>query len=425
MPLNSQSYKRNLILNIIYHLGPISRTEVINLTDYRPASVSAIIKELLDQQLLVETGYSSTGHGRKRVLLEINKDHLCAIGLAFHPGSVAILLAKIDGTSLHQEQIPVCAGMSKEQLMDCVTARITGLLDTFRDKRIAGIGIGEPLYDPTSYQPELSLLRNYLHYNDWVKLGLKPRLEALTGLPVETYSGVVLPVMAEKHYGVAKGVENFICVELSNGIGATLCCNGSPVAGATGRAGELGHTVIDYGAPSPPLCFCGKPGCVETQTAYPALTAQLSAALEQGVFSSLGSYLGPDQKITVEAIRKALDEGDRMCMHYVKAIAKRLGVAIANAVNLLNPELVVLNGFMLGLGDYFLQQLELAIRENTLCLSGDFELRVSTSLETILPLGAVAEIFASYLRSNDYKWVYQLQPSDLEEYNHAETGEIL
>ena len=53
MPLNSQSYKRNLILNIIYHLGPISRTEVINLTDYRPASVSAIIKELLDQQLLV------------------------------------------------------------------------------------------------------------------------------------------------------------------------------------------------------------------------------------------------------------------------------------------------------------------------------------------------------------------------------------
>ena len=69
--------------------------------------------------------------------------------------------------------------------------------------------------------------------------------------------------------------------------------------------------------------------------------------------------------------------------------------------------------------------MELAIRENTLCLSGDFELRVSTSLETILPLGAVAEIFASYLRSNDYKWVYQLQPSDLEEYNHAETGEIL
>ena len=242
---------------------------------------------------------------------------------------------------------------------------------------------------------------------------------------MDTYSGIVLPVMAERNYGTARGVDNFICVELSNGVGSSLCVNGIPVAGATGRAGELGHTVIDYGSVSQKLCFCGKPGCVETQTAYPALTAQLTAAMERGVFSSLSSHMDPERGITVEAIRKALDEGDRMCMHCVKTIAQRLGVAIANAVNLLNPELVVLYGFMIGLGDYFLQQLELAIRENTLSLAGDFELRTSPSLETSLPLGAVAEIFSSYLRADDYKWVYQLQPSDLDEYNYIETGEIV
>lgn len=425
MSQNGQFHKRNLIINIISHLGPISRTELINLTDYRPASVSAIIKELLDDKLIVETGYSSTGHGRKRVLLEINKDHLCAIGLAFYPGTATLLVAQIDGSILHQENVPVCLGTPKEQLMDQITERVGKLLLTYRNKEIVGIGIGEPLYDPTSYQPEHSLLINYLHYNDWVKLGLKPRLEALSGLRVETYSGIVLPAMAERNYGTAKGVDNFICVELSNGIGSSLCVNGVPVAGATGRAGELGHTMIDYGNATQKLCFCGKPGCVETQTAYPALAAQLSAAMEQGVFSSLGAHLDPERGITVEAIRKALDEGDRMCMHYVKAIAQRLGVAIANAVNLLNPELVVLYGFMIGLGDYFLQQLELAIRENTISLAGDFELRTSPALERSLPLGAVAEIFSSYLRSGDYKWVYQMQASDLEEYNLIETGESL
>ena len=103
MPHDGMIHKRHLILNIISHLGPISRTELIDLTDYRPASVSAIIKDLLDEQLIVETGYSSTGHGRKRVLLEINKSHLCAISLAFHPGSVTILAAQIDGTPLQQE----------------------------------------------------------------------------------------------------------------------------------------------------------------------------------------------------------------------------------------------------------------------------------------------------------------------------------
>ena len=170
--------------------------------------------------------------------------------------------------------------------------------------------------------------------------------------------------------------------------------------------------MIDYGNATQKLCFCGKPGCVETQTAYPALASQLSAAMEQGVFSSLGSHMDPERGITVEAVRKALDEGDRMCMHYVKAIAQRLGVAIANAVNLLNPELVVLHGFMLELGDYFLEQLEGSLRENTLSIASDFSLKVSGAMEELLPLGAVAEIFSGYLRSEDYKWVYQLKKND-------------
>lgn len=425
MPHDNQFYKRNLILNIISHLGPISRTELTSLTDYRPASVSAIIKELLDEQLIVETGYTSTGYGRKRVLLEINKSHLCAIGIAFYPSSVTFLVAQIDGVTLHRENVSVCPGTSKESLIEQIVERTGELLRVYQDKNMIGIGIGEPLYDPTSYRPEYPLLTNYLHYNDWVTLRLKPRLEALSGLRVETYSGVVLPATAERHYGVAKGVDNFICVELSNGIGSSICLNGIPVSGATGRAGELGHTVIDYSNADRSLCFCGKPGCVEAQTAYPALTAQLAAAMENGVFSSLNAHIDPARGITVEAICSALDEGDRMCQHYVKSVSQKLGVAIGNAVNFLNPQLVVLYGFMVGLGDYFLQQLEMAIRENTISVAGDFELRVSPNLEENLPLGAVAEIFSSYLRTDDYKWVYQLQPSDLEKCNCNETGETL
>ena len=79
MPHNSHFHRRNLILNAIHHLGPISRTALIRLTDYRPASVGAIINELLDSHLVAETGYASAGHGRKRILLEIQEygDFVC------------------------------------------------------------------------------------------------------------------------------------------------------------------------------------------------------------------------------------------------------------------------------------------------------------------------------------------------------------
>ena len=416
MPHNSHFNRRHLILNIINHLGPISRTELINLTDYRPATVSSIIKELLDERLIAETGNYSAGHGRKRTLLEINKEHLCAVGMSFSSDSVIFIVSQFDGSILMQDSLKIAAGVKKDELIVQIVEHAKALLEAFQDKNILGIGISDPAHDPTRYQMEQSLTLNYAHFNDWVHLKLKPQLEEQFGLRVETYSGVALPAIAQQRFGVAKGVQNFICVELSNGIGSSICCNGMAVSGAKGMAGELGHMVIDYGSANQKLCYCGKPGCVENSTAYPALVAELQAALNRGVFSSLSSHLDADRTITVQAIRKALDENDRMCMYYVKDVATRLGVVIANAVNLLDSELIVLYGFMLELGDYFLDQLEIAIRENMLTVSGGCEIRISDSLETILPLGAVAEICASYLRSDDYKWVYQLQPSDLEEW---------
>lgn len=408
MAYNSYAFKRHLVLNMISHLGPISRTELIELTDYRPASISDIIKELLDEQLIVETGYSSVGHGRKRAMLEINKNHLCAIGISFTSDSVSYVVSSIDGSILAQDCEKISPHIPREALIDGITDRVGTLLRQFAQKHMVGIGISEPLFDPTAYQYGSSLVANYSHFNDWIHLSLKPRLEQAFGLRVESYSGVTLPAMAEQRFGAAKGARNFICVELSNGIGSSICCNGMPVAGANGMAGELGHTVIEYAGAKHRLCYCGKPDCVEVGTAYPALVTSIMDALNSGVFSSLE----PGQPITVRSIRKALELGDRMCMHYVKEAAIRIGVVIANAVNLLNPELVVLHGFMLELGEYFLQHLEQSLRENVLSIAADFELRISDSMEVLLPLGAVAEIFSSYLRSDDYKWVYQLKNSD-------------
>ena len=63
--------------------------------------------------------------------------------------------------------------------------------------------------------------------------------------------------LVEMRFGGAQGVRDFICIELSNGIGASLCVNGSPVEGSGGVAGELGHTVVDMSADGGRLCYCG------------------------------------------------------------------------------------------------------------------------------------------------------------------------
>lgn len=401
MSFDLQAYNRQLVLNIIHHLGPISRTELNHLTDYRPASICAIVKDLLDAGLIAETGHSSNGYGRKRVLLEINRQHLCAIGIAFSSHTATCLLAQIDGTILQKATLEM--SVSREELIRQIVELVCAIQRDNADKEILGIGICDPLYDPASYQREHSLLINYAHFNDWVHLHLKPSLEQATGLPTGTYSSVAMPAVAEHDYGVAGDARDFICVELSNGIGSSIYCNGEPVTGAAGVAGELGHMTVDLGG-GQKLCYCGKPGCVEASAAYPTLVDTLSQALEGGVFSTLSS-----RPLTVASIRQALSEEDRLCMYCVKEVAEKIGVVIANAVNLLNPELVVLYGFMLELGDYFLNQLTQAIRSNVLAISGNFVIRISTAQADILPLGAVAQVFSEFLNRDDYNWVYKLR----------------
>lgn len=101
-------------------------------------------------------------------------------------------------------------------------------------------------------------------------------------------------------------------------------------------------------------------------------------------------------------------------MFFAKDFATQIGIAIANAVNLLNPEVIVLQGIMLELGDYFVDKLKEAIQDNTFPAFGTLDIRISDTQEDTLSLGAIAEICNTYLRKNDYPWVYQLDASDID-----------
>ncbi|MCQ2437340.1 MAG: ROK family transcriptional regulator [Clostridia bacterium] len=413
MSFDYYSQKRFLILNVINHLGPISRTELIELTDYRPASVGAIIKELLDEGLIIESGRSASGHGRKRVLLSINHKRICSIVISVLYHEITFLFTQSDGSILHQMTMALPNGQTPSMIIDKIEDTIKQLLTRFADRIICGIGICEIPYDPTHYRTDSTLLSGYNDYNGWIHTELKPRLEKLTNMTVNIYGSGTLPVLAERRYGMARNEENFFCVQLDNGIGTSICCNGRPVAGADGAAGELGHTVIDLSS-NQQLCYCGKPGCLESGTAWPALAADIQAALTKGVFSSLNSYHDRNESITVDDVRRALDEGDQLCIYYVKNAAVRMGVGIANMINILNPRIVVLSGFMLGLGPFFLDHLEASIRENVVVVARNYEIRVSPSAERILPLGAAAEVYSDFIRMADYRWVYQLQSTTSE-----------
>ena len=415
--------RKYTLLNLINHLGPISRKKLIQLTDYRPASVTDLTKELIDEGLVVERGSVSSGPGRKRTLLELNSSRVCAIGVLLTYTKVTYVLSQIDGTVVERIDSDI-SDPTDEQLAELTVSRITTLINSHPDKKIVGIGLADPLYDEERFGFITSLSRTYDSFINWSRMKLKPRLEELTGIPVRAFSAGVLPVLVEQHYGAAKGKQDFICVELSNGIGVSIIAGGQPVTGFQGRAGELGHTTINFGLEDRTMCYCGKTGCVEADAAFPYIRKNICAALENGTYSSLLSFYDPAKPLTVKDVRRGLDAGDILCEHYVRESARKIGASIANVVNLLNPETIVLFGSLTELGDFFIDEIRSILRRNTFVLLRDYTVTVNRNMEALLPLGAAAEMFNEFLKTEDHSWIYKMQRESDEEPEDEEEEEI-
>ncbi len=414
-------YQKYQILNMIHHFAPISRKKLIALMGLRPASIGDLTKDLLEEGLIVETGFYSSGHGRKRILLDINKRNLCALALSFSELRVTYTVAQFDGEIVLKLEQDLPDSADHDARLAQIAEQIESILQQTSDRRIVGIGLCDPIFNPILLG-KVTLAESYDRFLAWLHDSLRPYLEERFSLPVSSFGTVSLPALAEHRFGCAAGCNHFLCVELSNGLGISIYANGKAITGARGMAGEIGHTVVDSGnLQKENPCYCGKTGCVEQAAAFPYLKSVLQKAIDEGVATALTQRADPTRSLRATDIREALEKNDRLCMRYVRQAAEKAGLAIANAVTILNPERIVLYGFMLELGDYYLTILKNTILEN---IMSPVDIYVSKTTESLLPLGAAAEMFTTFLRVEENQWIYKLSNDDFEDAEESEdTGE--
>ena len=398
--LNYQDYKKYLILNLIYHSGAISRTKLAQVTDYIPAVIGGIVKELMDERLVVETGTVQSGQGRRRTLLEINNAHICAIGISISSDSVYSIVSTIRGDLLSCDVQTIPAGSAPSEILSMIAETVNRLLKEFSDRHILGIGISDPgVMDPTE---EYSI--QSVRLRDWRDVHLKSYIERATGMPVRISTRHVLAALAEQNFGAAQNMSDFICVELSNGFGLSFACNGSVVKGHSAMAGEIGHTLVHT---NDKICYCGNAGCVEQSTAWPSLKERIMEAQSKGVRTLLGDSGSHD--LTLMDVRRALDQGDRLCTRLVQESARLIGLALSNVINLLNPEGVIFFGDMIQLGDVFLDEIKRSADSHALPFLSPVSYRISPLMENALPIGAATMLFREFLKADNFQWLSDLQ----------------
>ena len=383
-----------VLLDALRRFAPLSRAELASRTGLNRSTVSIIVTSLIEEGLIQETDLQSSKVGRPGMLLELNPKGGFAIGIELGVDFISIILTDFIARVQWREQ--VCSDPNEDQItiLDCAATLTQHALDygLSQGLRPLGIGVGVPgLVDLR--QGKLIFAPN-LHWNN---VPLRLIWSQHFNLPIFVENEANAAALGEYYFGAAQGVDSFIYLSAGIGLGAGIVLDGKLFRGSNGYASEVGHMTVD---PNGELCGCGKRGCWETQVGPRAVLRRVRKTLESGVPSALCDLVESDlERISFESVVQAAGQGDSVALGALQEVGERLGVGVANLVNVFNPELIVLGGALNLASTILLPIVERLIRENALTPACE-NVRVSASAHGIdaCLMGAVALVLDDILR---------------------------
>lgn len=383
-----------VLLDALRRFAPLSRAELAARTGLNRSTVSIIVTSLIEEGLIQETDLQSSKVGRPGMLLELNPKGGFAIGIELGVDFISIILTDFIARVQWREQ--VCSDPNEDQItiLDCAATLTQHALDYGLSQGLRPLGIGMGVPGLVDLRQGKLIFAPNLHWNN---VPLRLIWSQRFNLPIFVENEANAAALGEYYFGAAQGVDSFIYLSAGIGLGAGIVLDGKLFRGSNGYASEVGHMTVD---PNGELCGCGKRGCWETQVGPRAVLRRVRKTLESGVPSALCDLVEGDlERISFESVVQAASQGDSVALRALQEVGERLGIGVANLVNVFNPELIVLGGALNLASTILLPIVERLIRENALTPACE-NVRVAASAHGIdaCLMGAVALVLDDILR---------------------------
>jgi predicted NBD/HSP70 family sugar kinase len=338
-------YNRAVILDAIRRQDGVSRVELAEQTGLTNQTVSNIVRRLLDDGLVTESGRTPSRGGKPRTALRVRSDACYSVGLHLDPTMSVTVLVDLAGRIVARRRRPRRApGSDPARLVRGLVPGVTALVaDAGVDRsRVIGLGVAVPGPLDTSH----GLVVEPPNFLNWHQVALRDALAEGTGLPVVLDNDATAAAIGERWAGGAAREGSFLFIYLGAGIGGGIVHADQVLRGDTGNAGEFGHiTVVPDGIP----CRCGARGCLEAYCTPAALVAELVHRHGRRAATRIGLTLRPET-IRNDCVRlcRAARDGDPAAADVLDRGADRIAQAALTAVNLLDLGRIVLGVDALG-----------------------------------------------------------------------------
>jgi len=332
-----------LVLRTIEKNSPISRADVGKIVGLTPPTISAIVKDLIERDIVQEIGKGDSSGGKKPILLKINSKtaYMIAVDLGGENG-IRVALMDLSYHIVKEKCGPNIESLNGKKFKNALSVILTDFIREMNIPRgkILSICIGVP--GIVDFKSKKIIAAPCLNW----EISLEDLDLREIGIPITIENDVNLMALGEKTKGIAQKINNFVFVGERTGIGAGIIINRKLYKGANNAAGEAGYLFIDPGYASKSIRDYG---CLEKLASYKVIVEKAR------------KKLGKDIKV-IEVFKMAA-QGNSVALNIVQETLKYLAYAIANISCVLDPELVIIGGGISILPPRFLEEMKMNIRK--------------------------------------------------------------
>jgi predicted NBD/HSP70 family sugar kinase len=358
-PVDQRAVRRANLGVVLQHAaarGPLSRARIAAETGLNKTTVSSLVAELVSTGLLQDTGDDERSGmvGRPAQTVQLNPDGAFSLGLEIHFDYLSACATDLSGKVRYASEVTINNRASDpESVLDRLAELAGDALDAADRDGLPAVGVTIAAPGLVDVEAGVSVASPDL---DWKRVPIVAMLaERLgrPGLPVRADNESNLGALAELWAGAGRGLRDFVYVSSPHGVGAGIVLHGELYRGAHGFAGELGHVTVD---PEGPPCTCGSRGCLAMLVGEDALMAIAAD-------HDLPCATAP---IAARALAARIRHGDADTAAAVERMGRWLGIGLADMVNLLDPEAVVLGGCLGVLAEWLQPPLREALSSGAL-----------------------------------------------------------
>jgi predicted NBD/HSP70 family sugar kinase len=370
---------------------------VSELSSLSIATTKRLVEELLSDDQLVEVGTHDNPRGRKASLLQLNGRYCCAVGVNIIPNAIEIASLSFTGRILRTNRIDGVPG-NRDSILPIVREEIEKAIQLnaeLCDGRFLGIGVGIAGLVNTGtgsvlYSPVIE---------GWDDTELGSELHEAFSTPVIVDDTVRCMALAEKRYGTAKDLRNYLYVYIGGGVGSGMVLDGRMYRGRHGVAGEFGHMAVRTNGN---LCTCGNRGCLEAHVSVASILEQMEKSLRNNIHSSLKNFVTNGSRASLYDILHEARQGDKLACNLIQDVSDNIGIGIANLVNIFDPGDIILGGEVIdAFGDLIMDDLDRSVRLQAInAISTRTRIMRSTVREFAAAQGAATLLIEKYLQND-------------------------